>query len=63
MAKKFFTYEQQLNKLQQEKYLIIPDTDTAKLALENLSYYSLPCVTHLLKTNKMKEPTKSKLTL
>lgn len=41
MAKIFFTYEQQLNKLQQEKNLIIPDTDAAKLTLEKLSYYSL----------------------
>lgn len=41
MAKIFFTYEQQLNKLQQEKDLIIPDTDAAKLILEKLSYYSL----------------------
>ena len=41
MAKIFFTYEQQLNKLQQEKDLIIPDTDAAKLTLEKLSYYSL----------------------
>ena len=38
MAKKFFTYEQQLHKLQQEKDLIIPDTDAAKLTLEKLSY-------------------------
>ena len=30
-----------LNKLQQEKDLIIPDTDAAKLTLEKLSYYSL----------------------
>ena len=41
MAKIFFTYEQQLNKLQLEKDLIIPDTDAAKLTLEKLSYYSL----------------------
>ncbi len=41
MAKTFFTYEQQLNKLQQEKELIIPDTTIAKLTLEKLSYYSL----------------------
>lgn len=43
MAKIFFTYEQQLNKLQQEKELIIPDTNVAKLTLEKLSYYSLIC--------------------
>lgn len=41
MAKLFYTYEQQLNKLQQEKSLIIPDTDKAKQILEQLSYYSL----------------------
>ena len=41
MAKTFFTYEQQLNKLQHEKSLIIPDTTAAKLTLEKLSYYSL----------------------
>ncbi len=41
MAKIFFTYEQQINKLQQEKNLIIPDTSAAKLTLEKLSYYSL----------------------
>ncbi len=41
MAKLFYTYEQQLNKLQHEKSLIIPDTDKAKQILEQLSYYSL----------------------
>ncbi|MCM1211994.1 MAG: Abi family protein [Blautia sp.] len=41
MSKQFFTYEQQLNKLQQEKALIIPDTDKAQQTLEQLSYYSL----------------------
>ena len=41
MAKIFFTYEQQLNKLQLEKDLIIPNTTVAKLTLEKLSYYSL----------------------
>ena len=41
MTKTFFTYEQQLNKLQQEKALIIPDATAAKLTLEKLSYYSL----------------------
>lgn len=41
MTKIFFTYEQQINKLQQEKNLIIPDTTAAKLTLEKLSYYSL----------------------
>ena len=29
MLKTFFTYEQQLNKLQQEKGLIVPDIATA----------------------------------
>lgn len=41
MAKTFFTYEQQLNKLQQEKGLIISDTTVATQTLEKLSYYSL----------------------
>ena len=41
MTKIFFTYEQQINKLQQEKNLIIPDTTAAKLTLEKSSYYSL----------------------
>lgn len=41
MQKEFFTYEQQLNKLTQEKALIIPDVHKAKQALEELSYYSL----------------------
>ncbi len=41
MAKTFFTYEQQLNKLQNEKDLIITDTNHAKLVLEKISYYSL----------------------
>ena len=41
MAKTFFTYKQQLNKLQLEKDLIIPDTDAAIQTLEKISYYSL----------------------
>ena len=41
IAKTFFTYEQQLHKLQLEKNLIIPDITAAKLTLEKLSYYSL----------------------
>ena len=41
MAKTFFTYEQQLNKLQHEKGLIISDTTVARQTLEKLSYYSL----------------------
>lgn len=41
IAKTFFTYEQQINKLQHEKSLIIPDIAAAKLILEKLSYYSL----------------------
>ena len=41
MLKTFFTYEQQLNKLQQEKGLIIPNTASAVKILEQLSYYSL----------------------
>ena len=41
MTKNFFTYEQQLNKLQKEKNLIITDINSAKTTLEKLSYYSL----------------------
>ncbi|MBQ8248205.1 MAG: Abi family protein [Lachnospiraceae bacterium] len=41
IAKTFSTYEQQLNKLQQDKALIISDANTAKQSLEKLSYYSL----------------------
>ncbi len=41
MTKEFFTYEQQLNKLQNEKELLIPNRDFAKITLEKLSYYSL----------------------
>lgn len=41
MSKIFFTYEQQSNKLQQEKGLIIPDIISATKTLEQLSYYSL----------------------
>ncbi len=41
MTKHFFTYEQQLETLQNAKGLIIQDTATATLTLEKLSYYSL----------------------
>lgn len=41
MPKKFFTYEQQLNKLQNEKQLTITDSAYAIDVLEKLSYYSL----------------------
>lgn len=41
MPKKFFTYEQQLNKLQCEKGLTISDSTYAERILEKLSYYSL----------------------
>lgn len=41
MAQKFMTYEQQLNKLQHDKALIIPNPNDAKKILEELSYYSL----------------------
>lgn len=41
MPKTFFTYEEQLAKLQQEKGLIVPDSSTAVKILEQLSYYSL----------------------
>ncbi len=41
MSQAFFTYEQQLDKLMTEKRLSIPDIESAKEALEQLSYYSL----------------------
>lgn len=41
MAQKFMTYEQQLNKLQADKGLTIPDADFARKTLEEISYYSL----------------------
>ena len=41
MAQKFMTYEQQLNKLQVDKGLSIPDADFAQKTLEEISYYSL----------------------
>lgn len=41
MPKKFFTYEQQLNKLQKEKQLTITDLAYAEEVLEKLSYHSL----------------------
>ena len=48
MAKTFFTYEQQLNKVQQEKALIIPDTTAAKLTLEKLNVkFQQPLPFHL----------------
>lgn len=40
LTKSFYTYEQQLNKLQ-DKALVIPDLNLAKNTLEKLSYYSL----------------------
>ena len=41
MPKKFFTYEQQLNKLRKEKQLTITNSAKAEEVLEKLSYYSL----------------------
>lgn len=41
MPKTFFTYEQQLNKLQNEKQLTITNPAYAEEVLEKLSYYSL----------------------
>lgn len=41
MAQKFMTYEQQLNKLQDEKGLTISDVHFARKTLEEISYYSL----------------------
>ena len=39
MAQKFMTYEQQLNKLRNDKALTIPNLDDAKKVLEEISYY------------------------
>ena len=39
--KVFLTYEQQINKLQNEKYLIINDSEYATAILKKISYYSL----------------------
>lgn len=41
MKKQFLTYEQQLNKLSQEKELLINDYSFASKSLEELSYFSL----------------------
>ncbi len=41
MAQIFLTYEQQLNKLQNDKALSIPDPTSAKKTLEEIGYYSL----------------------
>ena len=41
MAQNFMTYEQQLNKLQNDKALTILNLDHAKKVLEEISYYSL----------------------
>ena len=41
MAQKFMTYDQQLNKLQTDKGLTIPDAVFARKTLEEISYYSL----------------------
>ena len=49
MLKTFFTYEQQLNKLQQEKGLIIPDITSARnlIMLQNVNYTSLLAYLHV----------------
>lgn len=41
MPKQFFTYEQQLNKLKNEKQLTISNPAYAEEVLEKLGYYSL----------------------
>lgn len=41
MAQKFLTYEQQLNKLQKDKGLNIPNMNFARKSLEEIGYYSL----------------------
>ena len=39
--KKFFTYEEQIEKLEKEKQLVISDPEFAKNTLQKLSYFSL----------------------
>ena len=41
MAQAFLTYDEQLDKLQTEKELSIPDLSYAKNILQQISYYSL----------------------
>lgn len=41
MPKAFMTYEQQLDFLEKDKQLSIPNRDYAKSMLERISYYSL----------------------
>ncbi len=41
MAKPFLTYDQQLEKLRNEKNLLIDDTEVAKESLKNIGYFSL----------------------
>lgn len=41
MVKVFYTYQQQLDKLEKEKDLIIPDKNYAENKLKEISYYSL----------------------
>ena len=41
MKKPFITYTTQVEKLQNEKYLIITDTNFAITTLKNISYYGL----------------------
>lgn len=39
--KTFFTYDEQIEKLEKEKQLIISDPEFAKTTLQKLSYFSL----------------------
>lgn len=41
MAKSFLTYDQQLDKLTNEKHLVITDRENAKQILKDISYFSL----------------------
>ena len=41
MTKPFLTYEQQINKLANDKCLVIPNVQTAKEVLQNIGYFSL----------------------
>ena len=39
--KTFFTYDEQIEKLEKEKQLVISDPDFAKTTLQKLGYFSL----------------------
>lgn len=44
--KTFFTYDEQIEKLEKEKQLVISDPEFAKITLQKLSYFSLTKTSH-----------------